>query len=137
MGRDTTTPYNDAGRFDPAGIPRPSVNSHYARQTIWWAMPLALSGQQYDAQLRPRRLDFKPHPELLGDTLLAAIRHGTAAGPVEWPVLLPQASAVAKLRVTHERTVCTEFHVLSGSLDLAASRTRLTVTLPGTAAVHL
>merc|ERR1712032_246873 len=127
--------YNDAGQFDPTGVPRPSVNSHYARQTIWWAMPLALSGQQYDAQMQPRRLHFKPHPELLGDTLLAAVRDGSPAGPVEWPVLLPQASAVAKLRVTHKHTICIEFHVLSGSLDLAASRTRLTATLPGCAAI--
>merc|ERR1711988_1304799 len=28
--RDTTTPYDDEGNFDPEGIPRPSVNSHYA-----------------------------------------------------------------------------------------------------------
>merc|ERR1711881_751428 len=62
--RDTTTPYDDAGHFDLEGMPRPSVNSHYARQTIWWALPLSLSGQQYDAQVRPRHLHFAENQKL-------------------------------------------------------------------------
>jgi len=71
--RDTTTPYDEDGKYDPDGLPRPSVNSHYARQTIWWALPLALSGQQYDAQTRPRHLHFAPHRDLLGETFWSSI----------------------------------------------------------------
>merc|ERR1712070_438522 len=103
--RDTTTPYDDKGHFDPEGIPRPSVNSHYARQTIWWALPLALSGQQYDAQTRPRQLHFAPHRDLLGEGLADG-----AESLIQWPVLLPHASALAKLRTTAEQLLCMEFH---------------------------
>jgi len=127
--RDTTTPYDDEGRFDPDGLPRPSVNSHYARQTIWWALPLALSGQQYDAQARPRKLDFAPHRDLLGEDFV----EGTVtklAGLTQWPVLLPHASALAKLRTTTDRFLCLELDMLAGSLDLSAESTRLTVALP-------
>lgn len=127
--RDTTTPYDDKGRFDPEGIPRPSVNSHYARQTIWWALPLALSGQQYDAQTRPQQLHFAPHRDLLGEVFVDGIVT-QAAGPIQWPVLLPHASALAKLRTTTDQLLCVEFNVLSGSLDLRVESTRLTLALP-------
>jgi hypothetical protein len=127
--RDTTTPYDDEGRFDPEGIPRPSVNSHYARQTIWWALPLALSGQQYDAQTRPRQLHFAPHRDLLGAGFVDGIVT-QAAGLIQWPVLLPHASALANLRATAENSLCMEFKVLSGSMDLSGESTRFTLALP-------
>ena len=38
----------------------PWCNSHYGRQLIFWAIPLALSGQQYDAALG--RLSLIPKP---------------------------------------------------------------------------
>jgi len=130
--RDTTTPYNDDGHFDPEGLPRPSVNSHYARQTIWWALPLALSGQQYDAQARPRQLHFAPHRDLLGEGFI----DGTVTqleGLTQWSVLLPHASALATLRTTTDRFLCVEFNMLAGSLDLSAESMRLTMTLPACA----
>lgn len=37
---------------------QPWCNSHYARQLIFWAIPLALSGQQYSAP--ERKLSFSP-----------------------------------------------------------------------------
>lgn len=132
--RDTTTPYDERGNYDPNGIPRPSVNSHYARQTIWWALPLALSGQQYDAHLRPRHLHLAPHHDLLGKDFLDAVALGKVAEwvvePIEFPVLLPHATAVVKLRITEEHGICAEFHVVSGSLDLDTTSTKLTLTLP-------
>merc|ERR1712072_1085077 len=72
--RDTMTPYDEDGRYDPEGVPRPSVNSHYARQTIWWAIPLALTGQQYDAHAQPKRLHFSPHASLVGERF----KHGAS-----------------------------------------------------------
>ena len=81
--RDTTTTYDDAtGRYDPNGQPRPSVNSHYGRQTIWWAIPLALTGQQFDA--RGRSLALNPHPEI----------------GAHWPLILPCGAAIMDTRGT-------------------------------------
>ncbi|MCX6927895.1 MAG: GH116 family glycosyl-hydrolase, partial [Verrucomicrobia bacterium] len=40
---------------------QPWCNSHYGRQVIFWAIPLALSGQQYSAV--ERRLSFAPRPD--------------------------------------------------------------------------
>lgn len=75
--RDTTTTYDDAnGRYDPNGQPRPSVNSHYGRQTIWWALPLALTGQKFDA--RRRSLQLNPHADI----------------GAQWPLLLPCGAAI-------------------------------------------
>merc|ERR1712107_625910 len=122
--RDTTTPYDANGHYDPTGIPRPSVNSHYARQTIWWALPLALSGQQYDARVRPRHLHFAPHRDLMSTAL------SDSSAPVEWPVLLPHVSGLARLQITKDRKVCTEIHVLAGSMELDGASTRLTLALP-------
>ena len=69
--RDTTTPYDDAtGEYDQQGLPRPTVNSHYGRHTIFWAIPLALTGQQYDA--RERTLRFAPHPEAFVPALFSS-----------------------------------------------------------------
>jgi len=136
--RDTTTTYDNGGRFDPDGIPRPSVNSHYARQTIWWALPLALSGQQYDAQLRPRRLHFAPHQDVLGDAFFKTLSGlESFAQPVTWPVLLPHASALAKLRIAEDGHLCMELHLLSGALNLDTHSTKLTIALPaGQGVVH-
>ena len=73
--RDTATRYDDnTGAFASDGTLRPSVNSHYTRQTFWFAIVLAMSGQQYDA--RRGELSFAPHPSLDND------------GSV-WLVLLP------------------------------------------------
>jgi len=44
---DVSRSYVDASA---AGGMRPVVNSHYARQLNMWAIPLALSGQQFDAR---------------------------------------------------------------------------------------
>ena len=75
--RDTTTTYDDAnGHYDPNGQPRPSVNSHYGRQTIWWAIPLALTGQQFDAP--GRSLELNPHAEI----------------GAQWPLILPCGAAI-------------------------------------------
>ncbi len=40
---------------------QPSCNSHYARQLIFWSIPLALSGQQYSAP--EKKLSFSPRPD--------------------------------------------------------------------------
>jgi len=129
--RDTTTRYNAAGRYDPEGLPRPSVNSHYARQTIWWALPLALSGQQYDAQIRPRSLHFAPHRDVMGDEFLGALRKKqNFEGAIQWPILLPHVSAVGDLRLAQDGRVCLKMHVLSGELDSQPESLAVTLALP-------
>jgi len=40
---------------------QPACNSHYARQLIFWAIPLALSGQQFSAP--EKKLSFNPRPD--------------------------------------------------------------------------
>eukprot|EP01065_Artemidia_motanka_P049055 TRINITY_DN804_c0_g1_i5.p1 TRINITY_DN804_c0_g1~~TRINITY_DN804_c0_g1_i5.p1 ORF type:complete len:885 (+),score=294.18 TRINITY_DN804_c0_g1_i5:94-2748(+) len=115
--RDTTTTYNAQGGWDPKGLPRPSVNSHYARQTIWWAIPLALSGQQYDAPAGT--LSFAPTGE-------AAPSATAAGGP--FAVLLPHASATATL---HSNPLCMHVAATSGTWDLTSLR--ISVAVPGVA----
>lgn len=57
---------------------QPWCNSHYARQLILWALPLALSGQQYSAA--DQKLSFDPK----------------ASAPKELPWFTPQANGVLK-----------------------------------------
>jgi len=52
---------------------------------------------------------------------------------IQWPVLLPHASALAKPFTTTDNFLCLEFNMLSGSLDLSAESTRLTLELPTSA----
>ena len=95
--RDTTTPYDfGTGDYSPAGIPTPSVNSHYARQTIWWSLPLALTGQELDA--RKGTLSFHVDPYLL-------------APPAAWPVLLPAGAALMQRSERDERIEASPFCV--------------------------
>ena len=82
-------------------MPRPSVNSHYGRQTIWWAIPLALTGQRFDA--RRRTLELHPHPSL-----------GS-----RWPLVLPCGGALA----TEEGAgACITLRRLTGQCDYRAWR---------------
>ena len=90
--RDTTGIYDD-GSADKWGL-RPKVNSHYSRQTWWWAIPLALTGQQYDA--RTRTLSLAP------DAAVAA----------RFPLLLPDGSA----QLTRGPDGCYHAEVLSGAI---------------------
>merc|ERR1712226_899535 len=83
-----------------------------------------MSGQQYDAQVRPRHLHFAPHHDLIGDALSGSSQS------VEWPVFLPHVSALARLSITENQKICTEIRVLSGSMDLNAASMRLTLALP-------
>eukprot|EP01062_Namystynia_karyoxenos_P020533 TRINITY_DN17768_c0_g1_i1.p1 TRINITY_DN17768_c0_g1~~TRINITY_DN17768_c0_g1_i1.p1 ORF type:complete len:1046 (+),score=334.04 TRINITY_DN17768_c0_g1_i1:92-3139(+) len=118
--RDTTTTYAPDGSFSAQGIKRPTVNSHYARQTIWWAIPLALTGQQYDA---PRReLQLRLNAALLGPQ-----QEGSSA---QFPLLLPRGSAVARYEPgTGSRGACLSATVTAGVVDLAAHAVSL--QLPG------
>ena len=56
--RDLSSIYDDAS---PIKI-RPVCNSHYSRQLIMWNLPVALSGQIYDA--RRETLSFNPRPRV-------------------------------------------------------------------------
>ena len=67
-----------------AGGLRPVVNSHYARQLNMWAIPLALSGQQFDAR----------HPD--GAWLSFDRREPKVLR--RWPVLTPGSLAIASDR---------------------------------------
>lgn len=92
---------------------------------------MALSGQQYDAQTRPRHLHFAPHRDLLGKTFWNTISaQDGSAGSVEWPVLLPHVTALLKLRATGDRNFCSAIRVISGTLDLDTANTKLTMALP-------
>lgn len=79
---------------------QPWCNSHYARQLIFWSIPLALSGQQYSAA--EKRLVFAP----------------ATGAPPRLPWFTPQANGVleslgqGKYRLT----------VLSGKLELKELR---------------
>ena len=53
--RDLSSTYPDAVEGEPS---RPVCNSHYTRQAIMWAIPIALSGQQWDS--RSGRLTLAP-----------------------------------------------------------------------------
>jgi non-lysosomal glucosylceramidase len=57
----------------------PLVNSHYARQLIFWAIPLAISGQQYSAP--QKKLSFNPK----------------APPPAKLPWCTPQANGTLEL----------------------------------------
>ncbi len=78
----------------------PWCNSHYTRQVIVWAIPLALSGQQWNAAAR--RLTFDPRPD----------------APARLPFFTPQADGVigslagGRWRLT----------VISGELELKELR---------------
>ena len=107
--RDTTTPYDDAtGEYDQQGLPRPTVNSHYGRHTIFWAIPLALTGQQYDA--RERTLRFAPHPEAFVPALFSSPKTACEISTksqrpsrtihiLHLPLLLPSAAAILRITV--------------------------------------
>ena len=86
-----------------AGGMRPVVNSHYARQLNMWAIPLALSGQQYDAR---------------GSSgALLSFDRRDAATLRRWPVLTPGGLAVA----SDDGTGCVgglSLRVLAGELRL-------------------
>eukprot|EP00756_Hemistasia_phaeocysticola_P014007 Hpha_TRINITY_DN15317_c0_g15::TRINITY_DN15317_c0_g15_i1::g.89549::m.89549 len=103
--RDTMTTYGSGGAWDPAAPPTPSVNSHYARQTIWWAIPLALSGQRYDRAAGVISLILPP-------SLLQ-----TEGDGAPFPVLLPEGSAVARMAPDG----CLELSGTSGELPLPPS----------------
>jgi len=82
----------------PAGYPW--CNSHYGRQNILWSIPLALSGQQYDAA--EKTLSF--HPK--------------AGAPAALPWFLPGANGIVR-RLGKGAWQVT---VLSGELELAELR---------------
>lgn len=101
--RDATSCYEDSS--DLWGL-RPVVNSHYSRQTIFWAIPLALTGQHFDA--RSRTLTLAPDP-MLTDS---------------FPVLLPSGSAL----FTRTAALCYHVAVLFGLSDRFAE---MSVTVDG------
>ena len=78
--------YHDVSRSYPdveaAGGMRPVVNSHYARQLNMWSIPVALTGQQFDAR-DPR-----------GATLRFDRRDRSMR---RWPILTPLGMGVASL----------------------------------------
>jgi hypothetical protein len=75
----------------------PWCNSHYGRQNIFWSIPLALSGQQYDAA--EKTLSFAPK----------------AGAPSSFPWFVPGTNGIVRRldKDTYEVTV------LSGKLKLA------------------
>ena len=78
----------------------PWCNSHYGRQNIFWSIPLALSGQQYDAA--EKTLSFAPK----------------AGAPASLPWFFPGANGIVKRldKGIYEVTV------LSGERKLAQLR---------------
>lgn len=115
--RDTTTPYDSTTQdYSPYGLPTPSVNSHYSRQTIWWAIPLALSGQQYDARSGELHLDVDP-------SLLRT--------PSSWPLLLPVGTILMQRDRSsewqHNARFCAKLHVLSGHVNLRQLDIHITI----------
>lgn len=129
--RDTATAYPDSS--DKWGL-RPTVNSHYARQvssgtcacsffyfgtlpanqpcpgpskTIFWAIPLALTGQQYDGQRAT--LALAPDPSIAQ----------------QFPVALPVGSAIWHRR-PDSGAESYNVRVLSGSVPL--DKLKITVT---------
>jgi hypothetical protein len=75
----------------------PCCNSHYGRQNIFWSIPMALSGQQYDAA--EKTLSFNPK----------------ADAPASLPWFIPGANGT----VTRLDKGIYEVTVLSGKLKLA------------------
>jgi non-lysosomal glucosylceramidase len=69
--------YTDLNNYWDGG---PWGNSHYTRQLISWSLPLAISGEQWDATAK--RLTFN-----LGDS-----------GPARLPFFIPQATGVVESR---------------------------------------
>lgn len=95
--RDVSRAYADE---IAAGGMRPVVNSHYARQLNMWSIPVALSGQQYDAR-EGGVLSFNRRDRSMR----------------RWPLLTPQALGVVSL----EEGLCgggLALRVLTGSLQL-------------------
>jgi len=85
-----------------------------------------MTGQQYDAQARPRMLHFSPDRALLGTDFLTTLADsGSNAQSAQWPAVLPHASAVVRLHFTNGQ-LCAEFNVLSGGLDLRPEYTKFT-----------
>jgi non-lysosomal glucosylceramidase len=87
---------------------QPWCNSHYARHLMLWAIPLALSGQEYSAT--GRKLAFAPRP----------------GAPARLPWFVPGANGVLERREDGHWNLT----VLSGKLDVSevqvgALRTRL------------
>jgi uncharacterized protein (DUF608 family) len=74
----------------------PYCNSHYSRQLILWAIPLALSGQQYSAS--EGILSFDP----------------AVSPPAELPVMLPGFTGILKI-TEHDNDF---LQVISGGIDL-------------------
>ena len=79
---------------------QPWCNSHYARQLLLWALPLALSGQQYSAA--EQTLSFEPK----------------VGAPAKLPWFIPQANGVLE-SLGHGKHRLT---VLSGKLELKELR---------------
>ena len=90
--RDTTTTYDAKGAIDPDGLPTPSVNSHYGRQTVFWMILFALSGQQLSVP--EKIISFEPVPEL---------RSGA-----DWPVLTPFYRGTMRLMGRVDGMLCAE-----------------------------
>lgn len=102
--RDTTTAYDDSvvpKKVDPLGLWRPSVNSHYGRQTIFWAIPLALTGQVFDD--KNNALHLNPHPSFF------------ESQENSWPVFTPTATLIMRQQKNH-----VFINLLVGSLDLSS-----------------
>lgn len=74
----------------------PYCNSHYGRQLMFWAIPMALSGQEYSAV--ERRLSFAPR----------------TAAPYRLPFYTPQANGVLVAGADGEM----QLEVFAGTLDL-------------------
>jgi hypothetical protein len=81
---------------------QPWCNSHYARHLIMWAIPLALSGQQFSAT--EKKLSFAP----------------LAGAPPRLPWFVPGGSGCLE-RLAADRF---QFRVLSGKLDVKELRIR-------------
>ena len=67
--------YTDLNNYWDGG---PWGNSHYTRQLIYWTLPLAISGEQWDATARS--LTFHP----------------ANSGPARLPFFIPQATGVVE-----------------------------------------
>jgi len=89
--RDLTTAWNG----------EPWCNSHYARQLILWAIPLALSGQQYSAS--NGRLSFNP----------------AVSPPADLPVMLPGFIGILKINEDGEYYL----QAISGGIELSEPAT--------------
>ncbi len=91
---------------------QPWCNSHYARQLIFWSIPLALSGQQYSAA--EKKLSFAPR----------------ADAPPRLPWFTPAANGVLERLPQGKYRLLT----LSGSVELARADHRRPAPAKGRAA---